>query len=183
MPSEAKRPTLRRAQRVRITEGIPHGWLGRERVRVSLPPSVTGDKGTLHLMIRPDEFAVTANQPQVCWVSGSASYWLYRRSVFVAFGGPDGSMVKQMADQLLNPAPASTPLWEQKPAASRSRKPIPRQVKIDVWQRDGGCCVDCGSNENLEFDHIIPVAKGGANTFRNLQLLCEPCNRTKGHRI
>ena len=60
------------------------------------------------------------------------------------------------------------------------RQPIPQDVKVAVWQRDGGRCVQCGSNADLEFDHIIPVAMGGANTMRNLQLLCEPCNRRKG---
>jgi 5-methylcytosine-specific restriction endonuclease McrA len=40
-----------------------------------------------------------------------------------------------------------------------------------------------GSQENLEFDHIIPLSQGGANTERNLQLLCEPCNRAKGAAI
>jgi hypothetical protein len=60
------------------------------------------------------------------------------------------------------------------------RQPIPQDVKIAVWQRDGGRCVECGTNESLEFDHIIPVALGGANTMRNLQLLCEDCNRRKG---
>ena len=43
--------------------------------------------------------------------------------------------------------------------------------------------MECESNENLEFDHIIPVSKGGANTYRNIQLLCEPCNRTKSAKI
>ena len=56
-------------------------------------------------------------------------------------------------------------------------------VKQEVWQRDQGCCVECGSNELLEFDHIIPVSKGGANTARNIQLLCEHCNRTKSDKI
>lgn len=60
------------------------------------------------------------------------------------------------------------------------RQPIPQQVKLLVWQRDGGRCVECGSQENLEFDHVIPLAMGGSNTDRNLQLLCEVCNNRKG---
>lgn len=60
------------------------------------------------------------------------------------------------------------------------RQPISRDVQITVWQRDGGRCVGCGARERLEFDHIIPVAKGGSNSARNLQLLCEKCNRSKG---
>lgn len=63
------------------------------------------------------------------------------------------------------------------------RKPIPDDVKIFVWNRDSGKCVKCGSKENLEYDHIIPLSKGGSNTARNLQLLCEICNREKGDKI
>jgi 5-methylcytosine-specific restriction endonuclease McrA len=65
----------------------------------------------------------------------------------------------------------------------RPREPIPSAVRAFVWKRDGGSCVICGSQEKLEFDHIIPVAKGGGNTERNIQLLCERCNRVKGTRI
>jgi hypothetical protein len=60
---------------------------------------------------------------------------------------------------------------------------ISQEVQDKVWNRDGGKCVKCESNEKLEFDHIIPVSKGGANTYRNIQLLCEPCNRTKSAKI
>jgi hypothetical protein len=42
------------------------------------------------------------------------------------------------------------------------REPIPKSVKMYVWQRDGGRCVECGSKEKLEYDHIIPLAKGAA---------------------
>jgi hypothetical protein len=60
------------------------------------------------------------------------------------------------------------------------RQPIPNEITMLVWQRDHGRCVECGSNEELEYDHIIPLAMGGSNTERNLQLLCAPCNRRKG---
>lgn len=63
------------------------------------------------------------------------------------------------------------------------REPIPAKVRMFVWQRDKGRCVKCGSQEKLEFDHIIPVSMGGSSTARNIQLLCESCNRSKGANI
>lgn len=47
-------------------------------------------------------------------------------------------------------------------------------------KRDGARASSAASNKNLEYDHIIPLAIGGSNTDRNLQLLCEDCNRRKG---
>ena len=66
--------------------------------------------------------------------------------------------------------------------SSRSRI-IPQEVKDKVWNRDGGRCVLCGSNELIEFDHIIPFSKGGSNTYRNIQVLCQSCNRSKSDNI
>jgi hypothetical protein len=63
------------------------------------------------------------------------------------------------------------------------REPIPERIRNEVWRRDGGKCVECSSVYNLEFDHVIPVAKGGSNTARNLRILCEPCNRRKSDSI
>jgi uncharacterized protein YneR len=63
------------------------------------------------------------------------------------------------------------------------RERIPEDVRIFVWKRDDGRCVQCGSQENLEFDHVVPVSKGGSNTARNIQLLCEACNRRKSDSI
>lgn len=62
---------------------------------------------------------------------------------------------------------------------SEDTRIIPGRVKREVWRRDGGKCVKCGSRDRLEFDHIIPVSKGGSNTTRNIELLCEKCNREK----
>ena len=66
--------------------------------------------------------------------------------------------------------------------AARSRH-IPQRVRHEVWRRDDARCVECGSQERLEFDHIIPFSKGGSNTARNVRLLCQDCNRRKAASI
>ncbi len=67
------------------------------------------------------------------------------------------------------------------PPYKRTR--IPEQVRIEVWRRDSGQCARCGNRERLEYDHIVPISKGGSNTARNIELLCEACNRSKGANI
>lgn len=57
---------------------------------------------------------------------------------------------------------------------------IPTQVKLEVWKRDNGCCVRCGSSENLHFDHIIPYSlRGSSKAAENIQLLCAKHNLEK----
>lgn len=61
---------------------------------------------------------------------------------------------------------------------------IPSNVKLEVWKRDKGQCVQCGSRENLHFDHIIPFSKGGSSiTAKNIQILCAKCNLSKHDKI
>ena len=44
----------------------------------------------------------------------------------------------------------------------------------------GAHCANCGADDNLVLDHVLPIAKGGRSTLDNLQLLCAACNRIKG---
>ena len=67
--------------------------------------------------------------------------------------------------------------------AARTERYVSKQVREIVWDRDQGRCTECGSNEKLEFDHIIPYSKGGSNSEKNIQLLCQECNRKKSDNI
>lgn len=61
---------------------------------------------------------------------------------------------------------------------------IPAPVKLAVWKRDKGRCIQCGSKDNLHFDHIIPYSKGGSSLVAdNIQLLCARHNLEKRDNI
>ncbi len=68
-------------------------------------------------------------------------------------------------------------------AADRRRELIPEDTRVFVWSRDGGCCTSCGAEDDLQYDHVIPHAKGGGSAPENIQLLCGDCNRAKGDAI
>lgn len=61
---------------------------------------------------------------------------------------------------------------------------IPGKVKLAVYKRDKGVCVQCGSKDNLHFDHILPYSKGGTSLkLDNIQLLCARHNLQKSAKI
>ena len=69
------------------------------------------------------------------------------------------------------------------PIYETDSRAIPQAVKIAVAIRNEGQCVVCGSDDDLQFDHIIPVSRGGqSGDPANIQLLCGSCNRAKGNR-
>ena len=68
-------------------------------------------------------------------------------------------------------------IYEVNPSSSRY---IPVRVRKAVLIRDNYRCVKCGSQKNLQFDHIVAVANGGSNEEANVQILCSVCNWEKG---
>lgn len=61
-----------------------------------------------------------------------------------------------------------------------TKKPIPEELRWEVFERDDFRCKHCGSRWMLRADHIHPERYGGKATLANLQTLCERCNRKKG---
>lgn len=61
---------------------------------------------------------------------------------------------------------------------------IPSAVKQEVYIRDKGRCVICGSDKNLHFDHELPFSKGGTSlSASNIRILCQKCNLAKSDKI
>jgi 5-methylcytosine-specific restriction endonuclease McrA len=48
-----------------------------------------------------------------------------------------------------------------------------------IKQACASVCLQCGSSNDIELDHIIPLKRGGTNWITNIQPLCRACNRSK----
>ena len=53
---------------------------------------------------------------------------------------------------------------------------IPPAVKAEVWERDGGCCILCGSPDAAPNAHYIARSHGGLGIPRNTVTLCQRCH-------
>jgi 5-methylcytosine-specific restriction endonuclease McrA len=73
---------------------------------------------------------------------------------------------------------------------SKSARHIPADVRRAVYARDGGRCTftsakgcRCAETRHLQFDHIIPLARGGKSTVENLRLHCRAHNQYEAERM
>jgi hypothetical protein len=147
--------------------------------------------GSLDIAVSKEQYAgIRTRQRETpvelaCDTARRRTWWMFRDEFYWEDEGYDEVAVKALILERLTQkdrrVQRAVALMQQTQAMDTpARGPIPDEVKIFVWNRDGGHCVKCGTNQSLEFDHVIPVTMGGANTARNLQLLCETCNRSKG---
>lgn len=70
-------------------------------------------------------------------------------------------------------------IWDAICRVERGR--VSNKLRFAIYERDGHRCRKCGRRtDDLEIDHIVPIAKGGKSTPDNLQTLCHRCNKAKG---
>ena len=128
-----------------------------------------------------------ATEPVQLHQHDGRTWWWFQDETYVESEGLSGEDVKALALQMRQGKEATLARahaeMRGEAQAARPRKPIPEAVRHEVWRRDQGRCVDCGSRERREFDHIVPWSQGGSNTARNLELRCEPCNKRKADAI
>lgn len=91
---------------------------------------------------------------------------------------------KQPSDSTLMASRRTVTHQEAAPPAPN--RYIPADVRRAVWARDGGQCAyiglgnrRCASTWQLEVDHIIRVADGGASTVANTRLCCRVHNQSR----
>ncbi len=161
------------------------GFLFRRRcwfVGTCCPPTKIDPRrqGEMHADQRARPVPLVASGGRVWWWFEGTFYWesgrYSERDVLALIRDRQRRSAQRLdrAHMLLN-------IDEGKAARPRGRRePIPREVRRAVFERDGGKCAQCASTFDLQYDHVIPVALGGATSAQNLQLLCADCNREKG---
>ncbi len=50
----------------------------------------------------------------------------------------------------------------------------------NIFKRDAGTCVYCGTTKDLTLDHVLPRSRGGKTSWTNLVTACKRCNSRKG---
>lgn len=61
--------------------------------------------------------------------------------------------------------------------------PVPYEVRLAIFARDGNRCQACPSTTDLTIDHVFPQILGGGNDPSNLRVLCRSCNSSKGAKV
>jgi HNH endonuclease len=125
-----------------------------------------------------------AEQPVLLLRHEERAYWLFRDCFWWEDEGLEPGDVKALVLQRMRrrerQLATAHSLMRAEEAGETARPPVPIEIRRAVFERDGGRCVECGGSFDLQYDHVIPFALGGATTTANLQLLCADCNRRKG---
>ena len=96
------------------------------------------------------------------------------------------SVLSEYDDEVHSPSmsmrlPSVIALKDYIPAARK-----PAFTRFNVFLRDAFSCQYCGGRhptQDLTFDHVIPLSRGGRTTWENVVTACGGCNLRKGSKL
>ena len=59
----------------------------------------------------------------------------------------------------------------------KGRYEMRQTVSNDIKNAVGKICCNCGTNENIEYHHIVPLSLGGNDVITNIVPLCHQCHK------
>jgi len=119
----------------------------------------------------------------------------YAKALLAHATRDEGTVLERALDALIAKLEARKLAKTKRPRAAGAKRTstdprhVPAEVRRAVAARDDGRCTfvgdhghRCESREELEFDHVAPVAKGGASTVENVRLRCRAHNQLEAER-
>lgn len=107
--------------------------------------------------------------------------WEYGDNTFVARGGTQNDGTQSII--------ATKAIVSVRAASGFSMDKLSRSVPMSnrlLFARDQYLCAYCGNeyiSTNLSRDHIVPMSKGGPNTWMNCVTACKGCNCYKDNKL
>lgn len=128
-----------------------------------------------------------AGQP-LDWVTWQDAVCLYTREIVIWTVG-DPVMRIRGGHSRIDGMPSSVDIHSIIACDGRvvsKEKAIPPLTNQALFGRDRNTCMYCGNgfkDGELTRDHVMPVSKGGRDTWDNVVAACKRCNHYKGNRV
>jgi hypothetical protein len=118
-------------------------------------------------------------QEAVCLYARDLISWSHGEEVFRIRGGFSRVTGERTVVTLNSIIACKGKVWD-------SIRKVPPLTNRALFQRDQNICLYCGkrfSNSDLSRDHLIPISRGGKDTWTNVVTACKRCNAYKGNRL
>jgi len=159
-------------------------------VRVMTTPAPQGPPRATAIPVAPSQFDLHVRIDQ------STHDKLRRAQELLSHAVPSGHLA-QVLDRALDALLAKLEKRKfaatdkpRRPRASARARHTPARVKRAVWTRDQGQCAfvsqdghRCQARRFLEYDHVDPVARGGAATVDRMRLRCRGHNQFEAEKV
>lgn len=120
-------------------------------------------------------------QDAVCLYSRNMIAWAAGESVFTYRGG-----ISRITGERSVVSINSIIAIKRSDTTHYVRRGIPPLSNKELFLRDGHLCMYCGDefpDGQLTRDHVIPLSRGGRDSWSNVVAACKGCNARKGNRL